>query len=92
MTFDVVYERRVKEMLWSLLSVDTGGGWTSGVWQVWATASDGKRFLVKELLDDGTARYTVEAFEGQLREIDPVEWARSKGCDALADHLRQLSE
>ena len=71
----------------SLITLGSGGGLATVVWQVWAATGDGERFMVKQFSDEGTARYTIEAFESQLRVEDPVEWARSKDWVPLAEHL-----
>jgi len=58
-------------------------------WEVWAIAPDGRRFMVRDGLDEGTAVYMVDVFDGEVRQAgSPEEWARSKGFDTLALHLQ----
>jgi hypothetical protein len=91
-TFSTSYERRPLQVLVSLLTFEWGSGWTTGVWRIWATAPDGEQFLVKELSDEGTANYTIEAFRGQLALEEPISWAESKDFTDLAIHLRDLRD
>jgi hypothetical protein len=88
--FDLVRRHSIRQVLVTLLAV--GGDWSASEWSIWAVASDGRRFRVKDQLDEGTARYTVKAFEGQLALTTPREWARSKGFTELAAHLDRLAQ
>jgi hypothetical protein len=86
LTFEAVYARGVFQTLVAIVSTSSAG------WEVWARASDGRRFMLKDLLDEGGARDLVRAFDGQLRESgSPAGWAESKGFDPLALHLHQIA-
>jgi hypothetical protein len=85
-TFDSEHRFSVLLTLVSLLG-ELSDGWASGVWTVWAETPDGKRFELRRFDDQGSARQTIEAYQGQLRLTGPVEWAASKGFTDLAAHL-----
>ena len=89
-TFQAAKKRNAASMVWSLLRVLVLRG--GGSWEVWATTSDGRRFLLRDHLGESDASYITHAFEAQLREKgSPEQWARSKGFQALSMHLQRLS-
>jgi hypothetical protein len=91
LTVSVRYRFRLLVLVLSVLGLGRHGSWTAGVWQIWVTAPDGRRFVVQRFYDEDDARATAAAYEAQLRTEDPSRWARSKGCGPLADHLEQLA-
>ena len=90
LSFSTTYERRWRELIVSLLTWDMGGGWSAGTWKVWATTEDGQLFMLKDAGDDAYARQVVQAYTGQLANLDAIDWAHSKGFTDLAKHLEQL--
>ena len=89
-TLAVSYRFRLWVLVLSVLGFGPRTTWTRGVWQIWATTPDGRRFLLKKFYDEDDARRAAEAFERQLTTEDPVRWARSKGSALLAAHLEEL--
>ncbi len=85
-SFGVVRANGVRQTLTALITLD------SASWEVWATTADSRRFMVKDLRSETNAREIAHAFTGQVREADAVEWARSKGFSALADHMQSLRD
>lgn len=91
--FSFEYERRIWMILASLVTMVWGGGWMSGVWKISATSPDGAKFAVGEGGDESSARYLIQAYEGQIaaNDHDAAGWARSKGFNELAAHLSHLA-
>ncbi len=90
LSFSTTYERRWRELIVSLLTWNTSGGWSTGTWKVWATTNDGQVFMLKDAGDDSYARQVVQAYTGQLANLDAIDWAYSKWFTELAKHLEEL--
>ncbi len=90
LSFSTTYERRWGHLIMSLLTWPTGGGWSTGIWKVWATTEDGQLSILRDAGGDSYARQAVQAYTGQLANLDAIDWAYSKGFTALAKHLEQL--
>jgi hypothetical protein len=90
LTFSVTHKRSWPMTLLSLVTLDSGGDWTTGVWKVWATTADGRQFMLKSAGSDSYARQVIQAYIAQLADVDVAEWARSKGFSQLAAHVERL--
>jgi hypothetical protein len=87
LTFTTTRRLSVVDTVGSLLALEWGGPWSVSRWTIWAVTPDGERFQVRRVDDRASALQTIQAYEGQLRVMDPSDWAASKGVEELAARL-----